>query len=75
MPDAMDFRHNVAMATRPNQNNNKGRNQPNGKKNNENTIQLTLYHRSDNNNKLNELLHINGTYLKKRRHSLERNTA
>ena len=35
MPDAMNFRDSVTMATRPNQNNNKGRIQPNGKKNSE----------------------------------------
>ena len=38
MPEAMDFRHSVTMATRPNQNNNKGKIQPNGKENNENCI-------------------------------------
>ena len=35
MPDAMNFRCSVTMATRPNQNNNKGGIQPNRKENSE----------------------------------------
>ena len=42
-PDAMNFRQSVTMATLPNQNNNKGRIQPNGKKFNKNAIQMKPY--------------------------------
>ena len=45
MPDAMNFRCSVTMATRPSQNNNKGRIQPNRKKNNENIIQMKPYNK------------------------------
>ena len=45
MPDAMNFRCSVTMATRSSQNNNKGRIQPNGKKNNENIIQMKPYNK------------------------------
>ena len=62
MPDAMNFRCSVTMATLPNQNNNKGRIQPNGKKFNENIIQMRLYYKNDSSNKLYELFHINITY-------------
>ena len=66
MPDAMNFRCSVTMATRPNQNNNKEGIQPNGKKNSENTNQMKLYSNNDSKNKLYELFHINVTYLKEK---------
>ena len=47
MPDAMNFRHSVTMATRPNQNNNKGRIQPDRKRNSKNAIQMRLYNKND----------------------------
>ena len=66
------------MATLPNQNNNKGRIQPNRKKFNKNAIQTTPYYKDDTNLELYELLHTNATYEKekgKRRHLLRRNMA
>ena len=66
MPDAMTFRCSVTMATLPNQNNNKGRIQPNRKKNSENTIQMKLYNKSNSSNKLYELFHISVTYVKEK---------
>ena len=75
MPEAMIFRHSVTMATRTNQNNNKGRIQPNGKKNNENAIQMKPY-----NKMIAEINFMNSSTLKlpiwrKGRHSLVRYTA
>ena len=64
MPDAMNFKCSVTMATRPNENNNKGRIQPNGKKNSENAIHMKRYSKNDSANKLCEVFHINVTYLK-----------
>ena len=66
MPDTMNFRHSVTYGNPANQNNNKGRIQPNGKKHNENTIQMRLYNKNDSSNKFYELFHIKATYLKKK---------
>ena len=74
MPDAMNFRCSVPMATRPNQNNNKGRIQSIGKKTGENTIQMKLYYKNDSNEELYELFHINVTYLKRKRDTYLRET-
>ena len=41
MPEGMNFRCGVTMATRPNQNNNKDKIWPNRKENNKNCIQMT----------------------------------
>ena len=71
----MNLRHSVTMATRPNQNNNKGRIQPIGKKISKNTIQTKLHYKKDSNKELYELLHINVTSVKRKRHLLERNKA
>ena len=74
MPDAMNFRHSVTMATRPNQNNNEGGIQPNRKKDNENAVRMKLYNKNDSKNKLYELFHINVTYLEERRDTYLRET-
>ena len=66
MPDAMNFRHQVTMATRPTQNNNKGSIQPNRKKNIKNAIQMKISYKHDSNRELYELSHINVTYVKEK---------
>ena len=75
MPDAMNFRHSITMATRSNQNNNKGKIQPNGKVYNKNCIQMNLSYRN-NNAELYKLFHISVTCQreKERRHLLKRYT-
>ena len=73
MPEAMNFRCSVTMATRPNQNNNKGRIQANGKKYSEKAIQMKLY-KNDSYKELCELFHINVIYLKENRDTYLRET-
>ena len=69
MPDAMNFRCNVTMATRPSQKQLQRLNLPNGKKNNINLIQMRFYNKTNGRNKLYEHFHTKVAYQKKKKHT------
>ena len=58
------------MAAMPDQNSNKGRFQPNGKKFNKNAIQITPYYKNDSNQEFYELLPASNAKFHERKEAL-----
>ena len=69
MPEAMNIRCSVTMATRPSQKQLQRLNPPSGMKNSENPIQMRFYNKNNGRNKLYEHFHTTVAYLKKKKHT------